>query len=283
MNKILADWESGRGLPDTLVIDGHIHVAEWPHAPTFSSLEEAEVGSLRYMDSNGVDAICAVSGGYIFGLADYHRGNDFLLALWQRIPDRLIPFMGINPNDSRAAVLAELRRMYAAGIRCIKLINAYQGNYPGDGPNLMALYEFAAEHRMLVFNHAWSEAEITRIAAQFPQTDFVFGHYWGGYQDEVMIKFANVYANIWNYGRMGWLERGLSRVGARKLMLGSDGFLNALSVGIGPVVFANLSDEEKRLVLGLNTARLVDRVGALPDAIKRQYGLAVLNGAGSPA
>lgn len=274
MSEILINWENGRGFPGTLVIDGHIHVAEWPHATTFHSIDEAEFESLRYMDSNGIDAICAVSGGYIFGKSDYHLGNDFLLALWQRIPERLIPFMSINPNDTRANVLAELERMFAAGIRCIKLINAYQGNYPGDGSNLMALYEFAAEKHMLVFDHAWSDVEINRIAAQFPQVDFIFGHYGGGYQDRAMQKFANVYTNIWSYGSMGWLDRGLRQVGAYKFMMGSDGFLNSLSVGTGPVVFANISDEDKRLVLGLNTARLVDKVGALPEAIKRKYNLA---------
>lgn len=271
MSEILKAWESGRGFPGTLVIDGHIHISEWPHAATFRSVEEAEVESLRFMDSNGIDAICAVSGGYIFGKPDYHRGNDFLLAVWERIPERLIPFMGINPNDSRANVLAELGRMYSAGIRCIKLINAYQGNYPGDGPNLIALYEFAAEKGMLVFDHAWSEAEIERIASQFPQVDFIFGHYGGGYQDRAMQKFSNVYTNIWSYGGMGWLERGLKQVGAHKFMLGSDGFLNSLSVGIGPVVFADINDDDKRLVLGLNTARLVGKVGALPETIQRKY------------
>jgi hypothetical protein len=56
-------------------------------------------------------------------------------------------------------------------------------------------------------------------------------------------------------------------------MMGSDGFLNSLSVGSGPVVFAPIHDEDKRLVLGLNIARLVMKVGALPEAIKQKYNL----------
>lgn len=268
MSSILEQWIQGRGLPDTLVIDGHIHISEWPHATTFSGVDEAVDESLHYMDSNGVDAICAVSGGYVFGMYDYHLGNDFLLAVWGRLPERLIPFMGINPNDTRENVLAELERMYGAGVRCIKLINAYQNNYPGDGPNLMALYEFAAEHRMLVFDHSWSEAEIRLIAARFPETDFIFAHYGGGFQDAVMKTHANVYANVWNYGPMGWLDRGIEQVGAGKFMMGSDGFLNSLSVGIGPVVFADISDDDKRLILGQTTARLVDKVGALPKSLR---------------
>lgn len=271
MSSILTQWSAGHGLPDVLVIDGHIHIGEWPHAATFQNVDQAVDESLRLMDTNGIDASCAVSGGYIFGLNDYHIGNDFLLAVWRRIPDRLIPFMGINPNDTHEHVIDELKRMYDAGIRCIKLLNAYQGGYAGDGPNLMALYAFADEHKMLVFNHGWSEAEIKRIASQFLKTDFIFGHYGGGFQDSILNTFPNVYANIWNYGRMGWLERGIQQVGAGKFMLGSDGFLNAPSVGIGPVVFANISDDDKRLILGLTAARLVNKVGALPRSLQLRY------------
>ncbi len=157
MSTILEQWAAGKGLSGGLVIDGHIHISEWPHATTFKDVDEAVEESQRTMDANGVDAICAVSGGYIWGKCDYRLGNDFLLAVWRKMPERLVPFLGINPNDSRENVLDELKRMDAAGVRCIKLLNYYQDNYPGDGPNLMALYQFAAEHSMLVFNHAWSD------------------------------------------------------------------------------------------------------------------------------
>jgi uncharacterized protein len=270
MSTILEQWINGYGLPGTLVIDGHIHIGAWPHAATFNNVDEAATESIRFMDANGIDAVCALSGGYMQGLPDYHLGNDFLLAAWKRTPDRLIPFMSVNPNDARELILDELKRMYAAGVRGIKLLNSYQGQYPGDGPNLMALYEFAAAHKMLVVNHAWSESEIGKIAARFPEIDFIFAHYGGGFQDMVLKSHSNVYSNIWNYGGMGWLERGIRQVGAGKFMLGSDGFLNSLSVGIGPVVFADISDEDKRLILGLTIARLLDKVGALPERLKVQ-------------
>ena len=127
------------------------------HAATFENLDQALTESIRYMDANGIDAFCSLGGGYMKGLSDYHLGNDFLLAMWHRTPERMIPFLSINPNDSIENIRKELKRMHEAGIRCIKLINTYQANYPGDGPNLMALYEFAEQNNMLVINHAWTE------------------------------------------------------------------------------------------------------------------------------
>jgi predicted TIM-barrel fold metal-dependent hydrolase len=272
MSRILENWVSGKGLPGTLVIDGHIHIGAWPHAATFRSVEEAVVSSRRYLEINGVDAFCALSGGYHQDLTDYHIGNDFLLAVWERLPDRLIPFMSVNANDTPANIISELKRMYLSGVRCIKLINHYQCQYPGDGPNLMALYDFAAENKMLIINHSWTKEEICRIAELYPGVDFIFAHYGLNmdYQDMVLKKYDNVYTNVWDLGSMGWLDRGIKSVGAGKFILGSDGFLNSLSVGIGPVVFADISDDDKRLILGRTLAGLLDKAGALPPGLKSQ-------------
>ena len=66
---------------------------------------------------------------------------------------------------------------------------------------------------------------------------------------------------------MGWLDHGIKEVGAEKFMMGSDGFLNSLSVGLGPVVFADISDDDKRLILGKTLAWLLNKVGALPESL----------------
>lgn len=270
MSKLLEDWCCGAGLPDTLVIDGHIHIGDWPSGATFGSVEEAIRESEVLMDANGVDACCVQSGGYMWGGTDYRIGNDFLLDVCTALPDRMIGFMSVNPNDTRENIIAELDRMYDAGIRCIKLLNAYQHNYPGDGPNLMALYAYADEHDMLVFDHTWTCDEMMKISAEFPETDFIFGHY-DNRQDPVLKERKNVYANIWGYGDAGWLDRAFEEVGVDKFIMGSDGFMNAMSVGIGPVVFANIPDDDKRLVLGLTQARLLDKVGVLPKSIKDKF------------
>ena len=262
MSEILENWRRGLGLPGVLVIDGHIHINGWRHAPTFMTAEEAAEESVAFMDANGVDLACSMGGGHMLEGEDYRLGNDFLLEVCGRIPDRLIGFALLNPNDAREALVDELIRMHDHGIRGIKLINDYQ-HYPGDGPNLMTVYEFAAEYGMLVLNHAWTHEVLDRIARAFPQVDFICGHY-GSHYDPLLKAHANVYANIWSYADYGWLDAGIANCGAHKFMMGSDGFLNPMSVGIGPVVHAAIPDEEKRLVLGGNLARLLDRVGALP-------------------
>jgi len=270
MSEILRRWRAGEGLPGLRVIDGHTHVGEWPHGANFDTVDEIVDGVVAVMDANGVDAACVMAGGYMFNGSDYHIGNDILLELWRRLPDRVIPFAHFNANDETDAILAELERVYAAGVRGIKLLNAYQ-DYPGDGPHLMALYRFADEHNMLILDHSWTDEEIRRIASEFPSTDFIFGHY-GQWKHEILREFDNVYCNIWNLGPLGFLERAFRELGPEKFLYGSDAFMNPISVGIGLVVYADIPDAHKRMILGENQARLLEKVGALPAALKATQG-----------
>jgi predicted TIM-barrel fold metal-dependent hydrolase len=266
-SELVAAWREGRGLPGVLVIDGHIHLGEWPSHETFATVEEVPEQAVRAMDANGVDAICVVGGGHMQSGSDHRIGNDRLLRWWRALPDRIIPFFHVNPNDSREGVLAECRRMLDHGMRGIKLINAYQEGYPGDGPNLMAVYEFAARNSMILFNHHWSYVELDTLAPRFPETPFVGAH---GGPPALLRKHPNVYANMWTYGPMGWLDRVIAEAGPGTIMLGSDAFMNAMTVGIGPVLHAPVTDDERRMMLGLTLARLLDRADILPEALRKK-------------
>ena len=266
MSAILENWRAGRGLEGVLAIDGHTHVGEWPHGANYENIDEMTAGVTAVMDANGVDAACVLSGGYMWAGTDYTRGNDVLMELTRRLGDRVIPFAHVNPCDRLDRILAELERVVDAGMRCIKLLNGYQ-DYPGDGPNLMAVYAFAAERGMLVLNHAWTHDEITKIATRFGGIDFIFGHY-GRWQDDILRACPNVHANIWNLGSLGFLERGIAAVGPEKFLFGSDAFMNPISVGIGLVVYADIPDDHKRMILGTNMARLLAKARALPDSLK---------------
>ena len=68
---------------------------------------------------------------------------------------------------------------------------------------------------------------------------------------------------------MGTIEQGVQRYGPEKTLLGSDAFMNDMANGIGMIVNANIPDEHKRQILGLNMARLLNSVRALPASLQR--------------
>jgi predicted TIM-barrel fold metal-dependent hydrolase len=129
----------------------------------------------------------------------------------------------------------------------------------------MALYEFAEEQNMLVLNHYWSEGELRKISPAFPGAIFIRAH---GGASALSWELPNVYDNIWSLWPLASIEEGVNRFGPDKILLGSDAFMNDLSVGIGMVVYADIPEEHKRAILGQNMARLLDKVGALPETLR---------------
>ena len=88
-----------------------MHLGDWPSHETFATDEEVPERAARIMDANGVAAVCAVSGGHMLPGGDYHVSNRRLLGWWRALPERIIPFFLVNPNDDVEAVLDECRRM----------------------------------------------------------------------------------------------------------------------------------------------------------------------------
>lgn len=266
MNTLRESWQAGRGLPGALVIDGHLHFHAWPHGENFPSFAAAAAGAIELLNAHGVDAGCILGGGGFECGDDYRVGNDELLAFCQTNPERLIGFAHVNPNDTEAGVQAELDRVRSLGFHCFKLLNSYQQGYPGDGPNLMRLYRFAADHNFLVLNHWWPENVLDRIAREFPSVNFITGHFCNG----PVLERPNVYCNLWGLFPLNVLQDAVHRYGAEKYLLGSDGFMNPLSVGLGLVLHLDVPDADQRRILGLNQAKLLAAVGALPPALARK-------------
>ncbi|NLE46103.1 MAG: amidohydrolase family protein [Chloroflexi bacterium] len=264
MSGILDQWRLGLGLPGVMVIDGHTHAFGWDGWRT--PLEVA-AELIRLMDGYCVDASCVMGGMSLQNGVDVRLNNDFLLECVRHAPDRLIPFAHVNPHVELSDTLAELDRVFGEGVRGIKLYNEPQG-YPGDGPNMMAVYSFAQDHNMLILNHLWSEVEISRIVREFPNLVLIRGH---GGASVISRTYANVYDNIWSLNRLGLIEDGVRKYGSDKLLLGSDAPLSDPAVGVGMVVYSDISDRDKRAILGLNMACLLEKVGALPNWLWGRY------------
>jgi predicted TIM-barrel fold metal-dependent hydrolase len=257
MRTILQAFLEGDGFPNELVIDAHTHIGRGFDGSR--RIEETAQRALTRMDAVGIDASCVMGSQYLIE-GDYRDGNNDLLWLHEHYPDRFVCFTNINPHDKKENVLVELQRMYDAGIRGIKLINAYQ-NYPSNGPVLWALYEFAAERKLIVLNHSWGSSEtIDLIASTFPDMTMIIGHHTDG-ADDLLRKFPNLYLCTWSFVIPHQIEKAIKRIGADKIVFGSDAIINPFSAGLGPVVFARISDDEKRKILGLNMAQLLAKRG----------------------
>ncbi|MCC7495384.1 MAG: amidohydrolase family protein [Fimbriimonadaceae bacterium] len=206
------------------------------------------------MDRLGVECCCVFSFSGV--TSDETAGNDRVAEAVAAHPDRFVGFTLVNPHRGRAAMLAELERGVALGLRGVKLIPSYQG-YPEEGPNIDVACEWADAHGQLILNHHWGgAAQVERLVATYPNACFLTGHTTTAYA-AVMRQYANLYVCSCPLLGPRACEEVVAAIGADRFLFGSDLLDLPIAWGLGPILFARIPPEQKRLILGDNLRRLL--------------------------
>jgi len=155
-----------------MIIDAHAHVGHG----RYKSLSGEEL--LRQMDNNNIDRaiICPVEE-YI--TVFNHQGNDEIIALVNRFPNRFTGFAVANPWFGQEAV-NELERALGEGMHGLKLQPVIQGFSMNDAI-VYPLIEVAAHHRVPVYAHTGTAHfgepfKLVELARRFPEVNFIMGH-----------------------------------------------------------------------------------------------------------
>jgi len=211
------------------------------------------------MDRHGVDKACVFSFSGVF--SDEKYGNDIVANVVKRYPDRFVGFTLVNPHRGQDEMRRELERCAKKGLRGVKLIPHYHG-YPEAGPNIEVACRWAHERRQIVLNHDWGEAKtLERFMSRYHDACYVIGHsfHFEWYMDQFR-RYPNLFlcsCPLWEGPRD--CERVVSAIGADRLMFGSDLQDLPIAWGLGPILFARIKPEEKKLILGDNLKQILAR------------------------
>jgi predicted TIM-barrel fold metal-dependent hydrolase len=250
----VAYGQSGIRPPEMRFADCHGHMG--PHAAHYHLPGASLDGMLADLDRFGVEKICIF--GFTGVFSDEQPGNDLVAAAVRRAPERFIGFTMLNPHRGRDAMLRELERGAAMGLRGIKLIPHYQG-YPPEGELIDVACAWANERRQIILNHHWGSArQVERLVSTYPDACFFTGHSTAEYA-EVMARHDNLYVCSCPLLEPQACEHLVAAIGADRLLFGSDLEDLPIAWGLGPILFARLSVEDKELVLGGNLRRLLKR------------------------
>lgn len=257
------------GIP---IIDAHAHLM--PSSTPAAFFPHADLaGMVTAMDRYGI-ARAFVS---ITGAGD---GNEEVARACTEYPDRFFGYHMVNPRYPDT-MRAELDQSFShAGFLGIGEVHptTYHHDYPVTGPNYEPAWEFAEARCLPVLIHAGPTSESARcrpadlgvVAAAHPNMNVLIGH-CGGYDSWEMLEEAietarthdNVFLEICAMGRFyGVLEYLVQRVGAEKVIYGSDGPFHDWSAEIAHVAFAQVSDDVKERVFFRNVLGLLDEVRA---------------------
>ncbi|MFH1570611.1 MAG: amidohydrolase family protein, partial [Gemmatimonadota bacterium] len=246
----LVQWgRTGVRPPDLRLLDchGHLGLACHYHLP------DGDLGRLvAEMDRLGLERAVVFPFCGIFG-GDEAHGNDVVAEAVRRFPDRFLGLTLVNPNRGREGMLRELARGQAMGLRGVKLINFYQG-LPDEHPLVEVACQWAHERRQIILNHSWgSPAHLERLVSAYPDACYFVGHTTTAFA-EVMARHPDIYVcTVPTLGPRD-LDDVAARLGAGRVLYGTDLLDLPISWSLAPTLFARISLADKRRILGGNLA-----------------------------
>jgi predicted TIM-barrel fold metal-dependent hydrolase len=257
------------------LIDVHAH---FHHARTGrSDWADVNAARLRAGDRIGITYHAAsILGTWGFSSPTYFPspddvtlGNDAMLDLCAREPDRVRMFTTVNPNYT-AHACAEIERCTSRGAIGIKLLASRRA----DDRLLDPIAALAAEQRLPVLHHVWQHrtrewpsqeisdgADLARLAARHPRANFILAHIGGGgdyaHTFAAVRDVPNVFPDLSGSGvDRGMLDAAVEALGAERLLWGSDLTMCTGLAKLRALEVIGLSNVEIEAIRWKNSARL---------------------------
>ncbi len=254
-----------------MIFDCHVHGPSevggfWQWHPVTRDAEDM----VRYLRACGVErAVVSCAGSQRSRTPeDLVTGNAVAYQLAQEFPDFVVPACLVNPNFLDVS-LKELDRADRRSVRWVGELCGYIAGYEFTGDDGSATPEFgriierAASSGMVLHLHAGTE-EMGHLADAYPQATFVIAHIGDSVplcteRIDMVAAHPNVSLDISGHGhaRVGILELAVERIGAERVLFGSDFTINDPGGVIARIERSYLSDEDRDKILHLNVEKLL--------------------------
>ena len=257
MSTLLAQARQGEAL-DAEIIDSHGHVGRY----AFAIPDVSPRSMVESMDRLGIRTILCSS--MRAASQDVESGNAEVLEAMQAHRGRILGYVAVYPFDQQQ-VRRSVERWLEAGFIGLKFHN--QNGFAYDEPAYEPAYAIANERSLPLLFHTWGAesglGEIGAIADRHPQASFLLAHS-GVSDEEVYVELARRHANVYlelcvSRSPRGLVARLVEAVGAEKVIWGSDCCFLNIAQQLGKAIGADVPDQTKRLILGENIKRILDK------------------------
>ncbi len=255
---ILEKALAGERLDNTFVLDCHGHLDTWKPVAGIPSDSES---MLEVMDRIGIDMLCINK----WNCPDMKMANTDVGKTIKKYPDRFVGYAVVAPCLGKQANIDELKRCFdELGFRGIKIHNGYetlplrdQWDLPEYWEVVDAIWTFAAERKCSLLCHWGVPVEVPQ---RYPDAVFIVAHSLGvrEYADRYQA-YPNVYFDTASSLTLrGNVEYFIRKVGAERILYGSDMPYANPAYRLGQVVGSHVPDDQLRKILGGNMARLLN-------------------------
>ena len=249
------------------IFDCHGHIGVHPDFPAYKSTPEE---MLEVMDLLNVEVLAITSTRACY--TDCPRGNAEVAEVLRRFARRFRGYITVNPRP-RGEALRELERWGHFHHPALIKLHPDLHKYPVTGDAYQPIWDFANQTHSIVLVHTWESDPncgplmFAPIARSFPQAKIILGHSgvtWRGYEQAVEAAGAapNTYLDIaGSQSHRTILERMVARVGADRVLFGSDMPYLEAAIALGRVLSARITDEHREKILRKNFKKLIEEEG----------------------
>jgi len=260
---IMEAFLKGGPMKDFDIIDCHVHLgpALYMHVP-----DSGPEGMVKVLDAMGVSMACVSHS--VGMVSDWKTGNDLLIEAVKQYPSRIWGYTFCNPRYP-SEIQKEMQRCAAAGLQGLKIHPDFHKT-PADSPLYDVVYDFALQENRLMLLHyssspgPYAGASLFRnVLKKFPTLRCIMAH---SLPDTTAVdtaveffgKYENVYFDLSNAFQPGVIEYACKKLGASRLLYGSDGCWGAMEPRLGLVCCASIDEQEKILIIGKNIKSLIN-------------------------
>ena len=196
------------------------------------------------------------------GIGNTRISNDVALALREKYGNKYVPGFMVHPNFPEESI-AELKRAEENGVRLIGELVPYAYKWQYDSEGFYAILDYTDKKDFIYSMHTTDIEVMRKIAKEHSSTQFVFAHPGEATRVnehiEVMMDCDNVYLDLSGTGlfRYGMLKHLVTKVGADRIIFGSDYPICNPGMYIAGVDFEKITDREKELIFSKNAKRLL--------------------------
>lgn len=266
MDYFVKTANEGKPFSEALILDchGHIGLERGNYLPG-ETVAEIVAG----LDRVGINKVGVSSFSNIMPF-----GNDIVAKALSAFPDRFIGYARVCASYSDG-IEAELTRCFdELGFKGIKL-HPYCDQVSIADPRYKPVWEFSSKRGAPILIHTWNSMRyvdpmldycvpslIADVAEKYPDARIMIGHSGGEYDGvieaiEVAKKYPNAFLDTCS-SRLypGVIEMMVEKAGAEKVLYGSDVPYISPVAQLGKIIYADITEAEKRMILGENYAKL---------------------------
>lgn len=260
--------EAAEGKPlSVFVFDSHTHFLE--DGGNCGGGRPMPKGDLKHMAklyaSMGVDRYCVAPWLGIW--TDSEAGNDVAYEMAQRDP-KVCPYVLIDSNYVTDVESAARKCHIERQMPGVKMLYTRTG-IPYNDPVFDPWWKIAEENHLFALMdygmHPNFLETVEELAIRYPNVSFFLDHAGRSFEAAVAnVPYAKKYDNIYlqiTYTTVtqGAIEYFVDEGLASKTLYGTDAPMRDARQQLGWVAFANISPEDKKLILGENMRRIYDR------------------------